>query len=216
MDIDFTALRRNMVDCQLRTYDVTSRPVLAAMDEVPREVFVPAARREIAYIDQPVDLESFGAAGRVMLAPMTAGRMLQTLDVKPGMSLLDYACGTGYTAAVASRLGARVTAYDGDGALRSAARHALQSAGEAEVAVADDLPKGPFDLIFVNGSCEARPEPLFALLADGGRIVFVEGAGRAARVMLGQRSGEVVSARPVFDAAAPVLQEFRRPVAFAL
>ena len=76
MTADYSALRRNMVDCQLRTYDVTDRAVLAAMDSVPREVFVPEARREVAYIDQPVALDGLGATGRALLAPMTVGRML--------------------------------------------------------------------------------------------------------------------------------------------
>ncbi len=213
---DFAALRRNMVDCQLRTYDVTDRAVLAAMGEVPRELFVPPARRDVAYIDQPVALDAFGAPGRAMLPPMTAGRMLQTLDVQPGQRLLDYACGTGYSAAVALALGAEVTACEASAALREAAAGALASAGAGAVRLVEGLPEGPFDLIMVNGACETRPEALFQRLAEGGKLVIVEGAGRAGRVMLYSRSGETFGGRAIFDAAAPVLDEFRRVPAFAL
>jgi protein-L-isoaspartate(D-aspartate) O-methyltransferase len=216
MTADFSALRRNMVDCQLRTYDVTDRAVLAAMDSVPREVFVPKARREVAYIDQPVRLDDLGAPGRALLPPMTAGRMLQTLDIQPGQRLLDFACGTGYSAAVALAMGAEVVACDSSAALRDAARAALAEAGAGAVTVVDQVPAASFDLIMVNGACETMPTDLADRLADGGRMVFVEGAGRSGRVMLYQRSGETVGGRAVFDAAAPMLNEFRKAPVFAL
>jgi len=215
MTPDYSALRRNMVDCQLRTYDVTDRAVLAAMDAVPRELFVPEARRDVAYIDQAVPLDSFGAPGRALLAPMTSGRMLQTLDVQPGQSFLDYGCGTGYTASVAAALGAHVIAYDASAELRKAAREALQAAGVTGVTVVDEIPPGPFDLIFMNGSCEIRPDRLISLLVDEGRLITVDGTGRAGRVMLHQSAGGTVGARAIFDSAAPLLPEFRKPAAFA-
>lgn len=205
-----------MVDCQLRTYDVTDRAVLAAMDTVPREMFVPAGLREIAYIDQPVALDAFGARGRQMLAPMTCGRLLQTLDVQPGQTFLDYGCGTGYTSAVAAALGAVVTAYDTSPELRQAARLLLASPETAAITVADALPKGPFDLIFVNGSCEREPDELFTLLAEGGKLVLVQGGGRSGRAMLHHRAGGAFSGRAIFDTAAQSLDEFRRITAFAL
>jgi protein-L-isoaspartate(D-aspartate) O-methyltransferase len=216
MDPDYASLRRNMVDCQLRTYDVTDRAVLAAMDDIPREIFVPEARRQVAYIDQPVALDAYGAAGRALLAPMTSGRMLQTLDVKPGQTFLDYACGTGYTAAVAAALGAKVTAFDPSAALRAAARDALAKAGVNGVDVVDTMPDQPFEQIFVNGSCARLPASLSGLMADGGQLVLVEGAGRSGRVMLYVRNGSVVGGRQVFDAAVAELDEFRADLVFAL
>lgn len=216
MEPDFPALRRNMVDCQLRTYDVTDRAVLAAMGNVPREMFVPPARRPVAYIDQPVALDDVGGQGRAMLAPMTCGRMLQTLDVQAGQSFFDYACGSGYTAALASSLGAQVTAHDPSPALVTMARSTLLSARMPDIAVVDSMPDQHFDLIFVNGSCASLPVELSALMADGGKLVVVEGFGRAGRVMLYRRTGNVVGGRPVFDAAAAELAEFRQLQAFVL
>jgi hypothetical protein len=101
-------------------------------------------------------------------------------------------------------------------ALRAAARPALDQSGFADVSIVDAAGQGPFDHIFVNGACEVRPDALAGLLADGGRMVAVEGLGRSGRVMLYQRSGDVVGARAIFDAAAPVLIEFRKPPSFVL
>jgi protein-L-isoaspartate(D-aspartate) O-methyltransferase len=212
---DYAALRRNMVDCQLRTYDVTNREVLAAMDAVPRELFVPDARKPLAYIDQPVPLDGLGAPSRALLPPMTAGRMLQTLELKAGQRFLDYEGGTGYVAALAAAMGAAAVLRESHEELRAIAGTALAATGQGGVTVAPQA-TGVFDAIFVNGACEGPPRSLHGLLADGGRMVAIEGVGRAGRVMLYQRSHDVVSGRPVFDAAGPLLAEFRQERAFAL
>jgi protein-L-isoaspartate(D-aspartate) O-methyltransferase len=208
---DFATLRRNMVDCQLRTFDVTNRAVLRAMDSVPREVFVPEERRALAYLDQPVAL----GAGRVLLAPMVVGRMLQTLELEPGQSFLEFAGGSGYGAAVAAELGAEATCYDPAPGMADLAAEALGAAG-SHASIARDMPAGPFDAILINGAVTMEPEMLLALLSDGGRLVAVESWGRAGRVMLFQRSGVVVGKRAVFDAAAPVIEEFREARMFVL
>lgn len=213
---DFAALRRNMVDCQLRTYDVIDRGVLAAMDTVPREAFVPASRRELAYLDQPVPLDELGGAGRALLTPMVAARMLQTCALKPGQSFIEYAGGTGYLAAVARVLGARAVVVENSPALREAAGRSLAAAGAGDVAVTDAPPAGSVDVILVSGACETRPDSLLDRLAEGGRLVAIEGLGRAGRVMLYRKSGEVVSGRPVFDAAGPAVADFLAKRAFAL
>lgn len=205
----FLALRRNMVDCQLRTYDVTDRAVLAAADAVPREAFVPAGAAHLAYLDQPIALPG---TGRALMAPMVVARMIQTLDVDPGEDVLEYAGASGYGAALMAHIGAKAALWEPEEAARAFAADALASAG---VTVLDKLPAaGSFDAILVGGACEIQPASLFPLLRDEGRLVVVEGVGRAARVRLYQKSGEVVSGRTVFDAYAPELPEFRRPAAF--
>ncbi|WP_420100862.1 protein-L-isoaspartate O-methyltransferase family protein [Bosea sp. (in: a-proteobacteria)] len=205
----FLALRRNMVDCQLRTYDVTDRAVLAAADAVPREAFVPAGAAHLAYLDHPIALPG---TGRALMAPMVVARMIQTLDVEPGEDVLEYAGGSGYGAALMAHIGAKAALWEPEEAARAFAADALASAG---VTVLDKPPAaGSFDAILVGGACEIQPASLFTLLRDEGRLVVVEGVGRAARVRLYQKSGEVVSGRTVFDAYAPELPEFRRPAAF--
>lgn len=204
-------LRHAMVDSQLRTYDVTDRNVLSAVDSMPRELFVPAGKSAVAYLDQPVRV----AADRFLLTPMVFARMLQTLAVKPGDRVLDYACATGYSSAVIAALGASVSAVESDAALAAAAREALDRAGASTVTIAPTTPAdGAFDAIFVNGACETRPDALLERLAEGGRLVCVLGGGRSGRVMLYQRSGATISGRAVFDAAAPLLAEFRQPARF--
>lgn len=208
----FDALRRMMVDCQLRTYDVTDRAVLAAADSVPREAFLPAALSHLAYVDQSVPLPG---TGRALMESMVVARMIQMLALQPGETALEYAGGSGYGAALMARMGAKTTLWEPDAAARSFAESALSHAGSGEVAVVQDKPADEsFDVVLVGGACEISPDSLHALLRDGGRLIAIEGVGRSARVRLYQKSGSVVSGRPVFDAAAPILEEFRRVPAF--
>ena len=209
---DFSFLRRNMVDCQLRTYDVTDRSVLAAADVVPREAFVPKDLSHLAYLDQSIPLPG---TGRALMTPMVIARMIQVLDLQPGEAALEYAGGTGYGAALMHHMRVKVTLWEPDAAARALAETALRTAGAAGVAVAAAAPGAEsFDAILVSGSCETTPDSLFPLLRSEGRLIVVEGAGRSARVKLYQKSADIVGGRPVFDAAAPVLSEFRRPEAF--
>lgn len=209
----FTGLRRMMVDCQLRTYDVTDRAVLAAADAVPREAFLPEESSHLAYLDRSVTLPG---TGRALMAPMVIARMIQTLEIEAGEDALEYGGGTGYGAALMAAMGARATLWESDAAAFAQAGPALQKAGAAEVKTTATRPADEsFDVILVSGSCEIAPETLFGLLRQGGKLIALEGLGRSARVKLYQKSGETVTGRPVFDAAAPALDEFRRPPAFA-
>lgn len=206
---DAAALRRAMVDCQLRTYDVTDKAVLAAMDSVAREDFVPPQLSALAYLDKGIRVDNGGAEPRFLLPPMVLARMIQTLAVKPGERVLDYACATGYSSAVLRDMGAEVVGVEPDATLAERARSAgLTVAADVASAGKD------FDAVLVNGACELQPEALFALLKDNGRLVCVMGEGRAARVMLYQRSQDHVAGRQVFDAAAPRLAAFARPAGF--
>ena len=208
----FAALRRMMVDCQLRTYDVTDRAVLAAADAVPREAFLPVSLSHLAYLDQAVALPG---TGRALVTPMVVVRMIQNLAVQPGETALEFGGGTGYGAALMAHVGAKATLWEPDAEARALAGPALAQAEVGPVAVVAERPgDGSFDVILVGGACEIAPDSLHALLRDGGRMVAVEGIGRSARVKLYQKSGSVVSGRPIFDAAAPVLSEFRKVPAF--
>jgi protein-L-isoaspartate(D-aspartate) O-methyltransferase len=205
----FAELRRMMVDCQLRTYDVTDRAVLAAADTVARERFLPATSAHLAYLDQSVPLPG---TSRALMAPMVIARMIQTLDLQPGERALEFGGGSGYGAALMAAMGASVTLWEPDAAACALAADALAG---SDVAATRDRPAAEsFDAILVSGACEEPPEDLFGLLASEGRLIAVEGLGRAARVKLYRKSGQSVSGRPVFDAAVPALAEFRRAPAF--
>jgi protein-L-isoaspartate(D-aspartate) O-methyltransferase len=216
---DFALQRRMMVDGQLRTYDVTQAGVIAAMGSVPREAFVEEADRAVAYVDSPLAVA--GSAGtRTLLTPMVLGRLIQTAEINPEDRVLDVACATGYSAAVLSRLAAEVIAVESDSVLAERARGALSALGCANVSVVTGAldkgaaDRGPYDVIFVGGSFEVEPQALLDQLKDGGRLVGVMGTGRAGRAMIYRRSGQTVSGRVAFDAAAPSLAEFRRPPEF--
>lgn len=214
----YTARRVMMVDTQVRPSDVTKFPIIAAMLAVPREVFVPGARREAAYVGENFDL----GAGRVMLEARTLAKMLDALDIQPGDTVLDLGCGLGYSAAVIARLAQAVVAVEEDEALAGEAQRNLSGEGVDNAAVmvaplADgDARHGPYDVIVVEGGVEVMPEALLAQLKDGGRIgaVFMEGALGIVRI--GHKSNGKVTWRFGFNAAAPVLPGFAGARAFVL
>jgi protein-L-isoaspartate(D-aspartate) O-methyltransferase len=220
--LDFAQARRAMVDSQLRTFDVFDIPVLAAMEAVPRERFVPPGRESLAYIDQdiPVSDGIAGAERRFMLKPMVLGRMIQALEVEAGARALDVASGLGYSAAVLARLGAHVVALESTEAAAQAARQRLASVGIENVAVVSGpldqgYPHGaPYDIVLVNGLIEVRPQRLLNQLADGGRLACVERRGRAGRAVLYVRSGDAFGSRAIFDAGAPELPAFKADPGF--
>jgi protein-L-isoaspartate(D-aspartate) O-methyltransferase len=216
--IDFAAQRRTMVEGQLRTYDVSDSRLLAVMESVPRERFVPESRKSIAYIDQPMPV----AEHRVMLTPMVFARLVQALEIEAGDAVLDVACGTGYSSVILAGLGAHVTALDDvvDAELIKRNCEGLEGAEHIRV-VGASLEKGapdhgPFDTILVNGSVEAEPESLFGQLKEGGRLGVILGAGRSGKAMIFRKSNGHVSGAAVFDAAAPNLPVFKRTRTFIL
>lgn len=218
--LDFAKARRMMVDSQLRTFDVNDLAVLAAFDEVPRERFVPPGRESLAYMDQDLLVADGAKASerRFMLAPMTLARMIQALDLAPGAQVLDVACGLGYSSAVLSRLGCSVVALETGEDLAAQARRRLAGADGVMVA-AGPLKRGfpdaaPYDAILVNGAVETRPDGLLRQLVNRGRLVCVEGRGRAATATLYVRSGEAFGPRSLFDSAAPLLAAFRAEPGF--
>ena len=220
--LDFAQARRMMVDGQLRTFDVNDLPLLAAIDDVPRERFVHEDRVGFAYIDQdiPVSDGLDVPERRFMLAPMVLGRLIQALGIQKGDKVLDLACGLGYSSAVITRLGASVVALEASETLADAARVRLGQCGIENVkTVAGPLDKGfaeqaPYNAILINGAVEVKPQGLLEQLAGGGRLACIEGRGRAARAKLYVRSGNAFGARSLFDAAAPVLMAFRAEPGF--
>jgi protein-L-isoaspartate(D-aspartate) O-methyltransferase len=209
----FAELRRMMVDCQLRTYDVTDRAVLAAADSVPREAFLPSELSHLAYLDRQ---ETLPGTSRALPAPMVTARMIQLLDLQPGETVLEYGGGSGYGAALMAAMGAKATLLEPDEAALALAREAFAKPGVPAATLAASLPAdAQFDAVLVSGACETQPKALFGHVRAGGRLIVIEGLGRAARVMLYRSSGDSLSGRPVFDAAAPALQEFRKAEEFA-
>src|ERR1700691_19303 len=198
------AARANMIEAQIRSADVTDPRIYGAMAAVAREKFVPGSRQALAYADVPVEV----AQGRYLLDPRSLAKALQLAEVRETDRALDVGCGTGYSSAVLGRLVQSVVALEQDADLVRIAAHALgNSQGDIEVtqgALIDGFKMGgPYALILVNGSIEARPESLLEQLAEGGRLVCFMPQGAQGRAMLFVREHGQVGSRPGFDATVP-------------
>src|SRR6478609_4424928 len=143
--MNFEAARTKMVDNQIRTTDVTSHTVLSAFLSVPRESFVPAKLKPLAYIDTDIALESEDGAptGRYLMEPSPLAKLLQLAAVTPEDSVLEIGCGTGYVSALLSQLAGKVVSLESDPSLATQASAALDALGCANVTVVNgDLEKG--------------------------------------------------------------------------
>jgi protein-L-isoaspartate(D-aspartate) O-methyltransferase len=211
---DFAAARRHMVDGQVRTANVTDRRIITAMEDVPREHFVP--QTGLAYLDLDVPV---AGDSRRLLKPMVLAKLVQALDLDDTDRVLDAACATGYGAAVLARVTGQVVALEEHPGLVQGARSALSH--EPNVSVVEGpiaagwVQDAPYDAILLEGATEVVPEALCCQLKDGGRLACVLGAGPGARAMVYYRSGDDIGSRAVFDATAAVLPGFVKPPQFA-
>jgi protein-L-isoaspartate(D-aspartate) O-methyltransferase len=216
---DFAAARRNMVDGQVRTADVTDLRIVSAMLEVAREQFVTPAMAGLAYLDLDVPVGEGGAGARRLLKPMVLAKLIQAAELGATERVLDVGCATGYSAAILARIAGQVIALEQDAALARAAGEALAqqpNVAVVEGALTEGWPQAaPYDAILMEGATEIAPEKLLGQLKDGGRLVCVLGAGPGAKAYLYHRSGGEIGGRPLFDAAAPVLPGFVKPLEFA-
>lgn len=215
--IDFAAARRNMVDGQVRTADVTDLRIQSAMLEIARENFVPPDSAGLAYLD--LDLPVGKAGSRRLLKPMVLAKLIHAADIASSDRVLDVGCATGYAAAVLARLAGEVVALDEDTDLARAAKSALAAQTNVTV-VSGPLTSGwpkaaPYDVILLEGATEVAPQAFLRQLRDGGRLVCVLGGGPGAKAMLYCRSGQELGGRPIFDANAAVLPGFAKPPTFA-
>jgi protein-L-isoaspartate(D-aspartate) O-methyltransferase len=212
---DYLTLRRVMVESQVRTNDVTDTRVQDAMAEVPRERFVPQAKRALAYADAVVEV----APGRFLLDPRTFSKLAQLAEIEPTDRILDVACASGYSTAVLAKLGGHVTALEEDAELVRIASDTLAGNGaRAQIVqgrLADGYPPGaPYDVIFVNGAVEQVPETLTSQLAEGGRLVAIVQQGPQGRAQLLLREHSRIGAWTDFDATVPLLPGFRKARGF--
>jgi protein-L-isoaspartate(D-aspartate) O-methyltransferase len=220
--IDFAAARRIMVDSQVRTSDVTDLRLIAAMQAVPRERFVPAEQADLAYLDFDVLVAAAeaGKPARRLLKPMVLAKLLQAAEIAGGDRVLDVGCATGYSSAVLARLAHSVVALEQDPGLAAQARDNLRAPDLSQVQVVSGPltdgwpPQGPYDVIVLNGASEIAPKALLRQLKPGGRLVGVLGRGPAGKAMLYCSIGGESGGRPIFDAAAPLLPGFAAPPAF--
>ena len=207
---DFTLARHNMVESQVRPNDVTDLRIQAAMRGLPRERFVPKAKRAVAYSEADIAI----ADNRFLLQARDFSKLVEAADVTEHDIVLDIGCGTGYSSAVLASLASMVVALECDDQLAAQATDLLNELEiENAVVIQGDLTAGvpkqaPFDIIFINGGVEEIPTALFDQLRDGGRLVAIAEHDGAGSAVVFKKSGDAIGERPVFDAAAPLLPGF--------
>lgn len=212
--MDYAAARRSMVENQIRTNRVTDPLVIAAMSELPRELFLPPTSRGIAYVDDDVPLGN----GRFLMEPLVAARLLQLAEIGPSDVVLEVGANVGYLSAVIARLASAVLALESDAELAKRARAALAELAINTVTVVEGDPglgyprQAPYDVIVINGAVTRVPEAILDQLNEGGRLVAVvvgeDGVGRGT---LHLRSGAVVSSRAAFEGATALLPALAAP-----
>jgi protein-L-isoaspartate(D-aspartate) O-methyltransferase len=184
-------LRRQMVERQLRARDIVDEGVLAAMERVPRELFVPEPERARAFEDAALPI----GHGQTISQPYMVARICEALEVRQGQRVLDVGTGSGYQAAVLAELGASVVTIERIPELAEQARVNLAAAGyDVEVVVGDGTlgvpERAPFDGIAVAAAAPELPETLYEQLRPGGRLVVPVGGQRAQRLEVIVRSPE--------------------------
>ena len=171
---DYAAEREAMVERQLRRRGISELLILKAFLDVPREAFVSPQYAHLAYGDHPLPIE----AQQTISQPYIVALMIQAADIKPGDNVLEVGAGSGYAAAVISRIAAKVVAIERQHELVEVARERLKRLGYDKVEIVEgDGTKGcpdeaPFDAILAAASGSHVPEALIAQLAPGGRLVM--------------------------------------------
>ncbi|MDF2119580.1 protein-L-isoaspartate O-methyltransferase [Roseiarcaceae bacterium H3SJ34-1] len=219
------ALRQTMVDCQLRTFDITDRAVLDAALDIPREIFLPGLPAAVVYSDRILQIGTASGHKRSMLAPMVVARLIQAAALTSTDRVLVVGAGTGYTAALIGRLAAQVYALDSDAELSRLAAENFARIGAANIEVvtgplAAGLPQhAPFDLIVIDGAIEVHPDSLLTQLREGGRLTAVvhpaAAAGRRGKATLFEKNSGHIGNRVLFDAAGDLLEGFERKPEFS-
>jgi protein-L-isoaspartate(D-aspartate) O-methyltransferase len=216
----FSTARQKMVDGQVRPSDVTDIRIIEAMLAVPREAFVPASQRALAYLDLDLDVSEGASAKRFLIKPAVTAKMLQAAEIKQGDNVLVVGCATGYAAALIAKLAGQVTATESDSSLAAKAGDVLAGLGLANVTVRTaaaaegDPANAPYDVIVINGATEISPDRLYGQLKEGGRLVGVFATTQPPRATIVTRSHGDLGSRPLFDASVPVLPGLERVASF--
>lgn len=221
--IDNSAARHNMVESQIRPNAVTDVRLLQALSTVPREAFLPADLRALAYMESEIALEqgSESRTPRRLMAPMPQARLLQLAEIDPGDLVLDIGCATGYSTALVAMMAESVVGLECSAALAEAASQALTELEIDNAAIVhgrleEGYPsEGPFDVIVLNGCVPEVPANLLKQLKTGGRLVAVLSEGEFGQATLFKNANGRISRRSAFDAGAPQLPGFELAKSFA-
>ncbi len=230
--MNYEQARFNMIEQQIRPWEVLDSQVLSLLAVIKREDFVPLAHRALAFADMEIPLTPSLAAhpSQCMLAPKVEARILQELAVQKHEKVLEIGSGSGYMAALLAHRGQQVFTLEIDSAQAQTARDNLQKAGiyNAEVRTGDgaanlaqavssnDPLRGPFDVIVMSGSVAEVPASLLAMLKVGGRLSAIVGFEPVMRATLMTRVAEDAwRTTQAWDTVAPRLLNFPEPSTFS-
>lgn len=206
---DFATARAAMVESQLRPLGVSDPAVIEAMGSVPREKFLPAETRLLAYVDRAVLMGD----RRFLPAPAVLGSLLTQMMPVRGERALVVGAGTGYSAAILQAMGLFVTA------LESSAELAAKARENGVQLVEGPLEQGwkngaPYDQILIDGAVEYIPDAMVEQLANGGRLGTALVDRGITRLIVGRKAGGAFGYLSLSDAGVPPLPGFARPKAF--
>ncbi len=208
--MDFEQARFNMIEQQIRPWDVLAPDVLDLLGAVKREDFVPAAYRNLAFTDMEIPLPG----GECMLAPRVEARMLQELAPRKHEWVLEVGTGSGFVAALLGHCAAQVMSLEIHPELADSAQQRLRQCGVMNATVrcmdaSRELPPGEFDAILLSGSVAQIPAALVQRLKPGGRLCAIVGDTPVMRGQLLTRVGAAESkVVDLFDTVAPRLHGF--------
>jgi protein-L-isoaspartate(D-aspartate) O-methyltransferase len=222
---DLERARFNMIEQQIRPWDVLDLDILALLSQLRREDFVPLAHKAMAFVDMMIplvsDSEEALRTGLCMLEPKMEARLLQDVAPKAHEKVLEIGAGSGYMAALLGSRAQRVITMELHPGLARMARENLQRAGMGNVEVregdgARGLPaEGPFDVIVLSGSAFEVPQVLLSQLKVGGRLAAITGSEPVMRATFITRTGDATyeTTQP-WDTLAPRLANFPEPSRF--
>jgi protein-L-isoaspartate(D-aspartate) O-methyltransferase len=198
-----------MVSNQLLTHHVCEPSLINALQTVPRHHFVPERLKHIAYTDGHIALNN----KRSLIAPGTLARMVQAANIDKKNTVLDVACGSGYSTAIIAKLAKRVVGVESDDTLASKANSTLKKLKiNNAIIIGNELTtghpeSGPYDIIFVNGAIEELPESWRDQLKTSGRIITaVADTPFLNRVICYQRKGNTLEGTTLFETVLPHLK----------
>ena len=228
--MNYEQARFNMIEQQIRPWEVLDNQVLSLLAVVKREDFVPLAHKSLAFVDMEIPLPPQAHASQCMLAPKIEARLLQDLNLQKHEKVLEIGTGSGHMAALLGHRAQQVISLEIEPTLAQSARKHLQQASVYNVEVlqldgsALVLPggaqkagvQGPFDAIVISGSVTEVPAALLTLLKIGGRLSAIVGEEPMMRATLITRTGEkAFGSTEAWDTVAPRLQHFPEPSKFS-
>ena len=227
--MNYEQARFNMIEQQIRPWEVLDSQVLSLLAVIRREDFVPPACKAMAFVDMEIPLPPQHNASQCMLAPKVEARILQDLAVQKHEKVLEIGTGSGYMAALLAHRAQQVITLEIEPSLAESAGKNLQRAGiynaevrlgdgaasQAEAASDNGTLQGPFDVIVLSGSVATVPASLLALLKVGGRLSAIVGFDPVMRATLVTRVGkDAWRTVEAWDTVAPRLLNFPEPSKF--